>query len=315
MDGKERSPILVTGASGFIGRALVAHLHERGRPAIAVARRPFDAPAGVTALVAAGDPARDRTLRDALAQTDCIVHLAGRAHHGGTDADFAPDVELTHALACLAVQAGVRRLILMSSIGVVGTRSAGAPFTEDTMPMPTEPYARGKLRSEQALQQELCAQAHTQWVILRPPMVYGPAAPGNFARLVQAVQRRWPLPFASVHNRRSLVGITNLLAAIVLCIDHPAAARQVFLIADEAPVSTPELIALIAQGLQVAPRLFPVAPGLMKMLARATNRSRFADSLLADLEVDTAKLRQVLGWRSLVGPAEGIVHAAATFRP
>src|SRR5207253_737253 len=135
------------------------------------------------------------------------------------------------------------------------------------------------------------SSAATEWVIVRPPMVHGPGAPGNFRRLLRAVQRRWPLPFAQVRNRRALVGIENLLDAIELCIDHSAAASQVFLVADAEPISTAELAALIAQGLGVAPRLWSLPPAWLGAAACATGRRRMAESLLCDLEIDTSHIR------------------------
>ena len=145
-------------------------------------------------------------------------------------------------------------------------------------------------------------------------MVYGPGAPGNFARLVRAVARGWPLPFAGVRNRRHLVGIDNLVDALLHCVDHEAAARQTFLIADDEAVSTPELVSLIAQGLRKPPRLVHFPPALLELAARATGRSRMADSLLHDLAIDASKARRVLGWRPVVSAREAIVQAAAASR-
>jgi nucleoside-diphosphate-sugar epimerase len=299
--------VLVTGASGFIGRALIAALARQQRPVTAAARRVFDVPTGVDLLVG------DTGAQEALAQCDCVVHLAGRAHRGGRFADFEPDIALAARWARMSADAGVRRFVQVGSIGVLGTRSHGAALTEDAPPEPREPYAIAKLAAELAVQRELRPGA-TEWVVVRPPMVYGPNAPGNFARLVRAVARGWPLPFASVSNRRHLVAIDNLVDALLRCLDDEAAARQTFLIADDEPVSTPELVSLIAQGLRVPPRLVKFPPALLDLAAKAAGRARMADSLLHDLLVDTAKARRLLGWRPAVSPREAIVQAAAASR-
>lgn len=291
--------IVVTGASGFIGRALVTRLERDGR--------------GVVALSRAELATRDGTLESRIASASCIVHLAARAHKKGRDAEFEADVALTQFLARLAAATGVQRFVHMSSIGVLGASTSDGPFTEATRPAPAEPYARAKLRAEQALQAEL-SKAAMDWVILRPPMVHGPNAPGNFALLLRAVQRGWPLPFGSVQNRRSFAGIENLVDAVVSCVDHPAAARQVFLVADVEPVSTPELVTFIAQGLGTQARLWKLPPAILAAAARATGKQRMAESLLADLEIDTAHIRRTLGWNPRVTAREGIVQAAAASR-
>lgn len=293
-------PVVVTGASGFIGRALTARLAAAGRPTIGLGRDAFAAGGG--------------SLQRSIAGADCVVHLAARAHRGGSAEAFEADVELTQSLARLAASSGVRRFVHMSSIGVLGTSTHGTAFTEGTTPSPAEPYAHAKLRAEQALQAGL-SPTETDWVILRPSMVYGPAAPGNFARLVHAVQRGWPLPFASVRNHRCFTGIDNLLDAVELCIDHPAAAYQTFLIADAEPIATAQLVSLIAQGLKTNANLWPVPAVLLHAAAIATGRRRMADSLLGDLEIDCGHIRRSLGWRPRVAASEGIVQAARSNHP
>ncbi|MEJ6024058.1 NAD-dependent epimerase/dehydratase family protein [Ramlibacter sp. PS4R-6] len=294
-----KGAVVVTGATGFIGRGLVARLAGEGRALVALGRRELEA--------------RDGSLERAFDGAGCVVHLAARAHRAGSAADFEADVALTRSLARIAKQGGVRRFVHVSSVGVLGTRTRGTAFTEATPPAPREPYAHAKWHAEQALQGELAAGA-TEWTILRPSMVYGPHAPGNFARLVRAVQRGWPLPLAGVRNRRQLLALDNLVDAIVCGADHPDAARRTFLVADAEPVSTPELVALIAQGLGASARLWPLPATMLEAAARATGRGRMADSLLGDLEIDCNALRS-LGWQPRVAPREGIVQAAAASRP
>jgi UDP-glucose 4-epimerase len=280
--------VLVTGASGFIGRALVARLVQEHRPVVAAGRRAFDVPEGAQLLIDGPQT------QEVLATCDGVVHLAGRAHRRGTFADFEPDIALAARWARMSSQAGVRRFVYVSSIGVLGTRTQGPAWTEETPPAPREPYAVAKLKAEEAVRRELDGTP-TEWVIVRPPMVYGPGAPGNYARLVRAVARGWPLPFASVRNRRDLIGIDNLVDALVRCLVSEAAARQTFLLADGETMSTPEIINQIADGLGVKPNLVNFPPALLKLIAEAAGQERLSDSLLRDLLIDASKSHRVLG--------------------
>ena len=209
--------IVVTGASGFIGRALVAHLQQQGADVVPISRSARGSAVGDYADFA---PAL-------LEGADAVVHLAARAHVGGSEADFDSNVGGAKGVARACLQAGVSRLVYLSSIGVHGNRTASRPFTEEDAPAPAEPYARSKLRAEQVVRETLIGSG-CAWTMVRPPLVYGPDAPGNFARLVQAVARGWPLPFASVRNHRSLVGVVNLCDMILLGCSHPAAANETF---------------------------------------------------------------------------------------
>jgi nucleoside-diphosphate-sugar epimerase len=200
----------------------------------------------------------------------------------------------------------VRRIILMSSIGVNGNVTHGRPFTESDTPAPVEPYARSKLRAEQAVQ-----EGGVEWVIVRPPLVYGADAPGNFGRLVRAVARGWPLPLASVRNHRSLAGVNNLCEFIVACASQPAAANELFLFADGDDLSTPEMIAAIAHGLQRPARMWNMPCSMLKAAAAVVGKGRIAESLCGSLQVDATKARRVLGLPAKVDSREGIARAAA----
>jgi UDP-glucose 4-epimerase len=293
--------IVVTGASGFIGRAVVAHAMAAGHDAVALSRR--DA-------ALAGSYEDETALAAAFAGADAVLHLAARAHQGGTDADFECNVRVTRAVVAAARAAGVRRLVLLSSIGVNGNVTHGQPFQETDPPAPVEPYARSKLRCEQELHGLLAGSA-TEWTIARPPLVYGPGAPGNFGRLVRMVGRGLPLPLASVRNRRSLVGVRNLADAMLLCAMHPAAARQLFLLADGDDLSTPDIIRAIAKGLARPARLWPAPAALLKLGAALAGRGRIGESLCDSLQVDASKARRLLGWVPAVRSQDGITQAAA----
>jgi nucleoside-diphosphate-sugar epimerase len=292
--------LVITGASGFIGHALATRARAAGHDVLALSR----SDGSISSFEDADQLAR------ACAGADAVIHLAARAHRGGTDADFETNIRMARAVARAARAGGARRMVLVSSIGVNGNRTTGQPFGEGDSPAPVEPYARSKLQCELEVQAILDGCA-TQWSIVRPPLVYGPRAPGNFGRLVHAVGRGLPLPLASVRNRRSLIGIGNLNDALLLCATEPSAANQLFLLADGDELSTPEIILCIARGLGRRAILFPFPPSLLKLAAKLTDRTRMAESLCDSLQVDASKARRLLGWRPANSSAEGLVEAAA----
>jgi len=312
LPGPDTSPVVVTGASGFIGRALVRHLHAQARAVTAVARHAWAAPAGVRQVTVTGY--EDATaLEGAFTGAGCVLHLAALAHRAGSAGEFDASVRAAGAVVAAARAAGVRRLVFLSSIGVNGHRTEGRPFTEQDPPHPVEAYARSKLQAEQAVIAG-CRGAAMDYVIVRPPLVVGPDAPGNFGRLVRLVRRGWPLPLGAVRNARSFIALDNLVDLLALCVAHPAAANQLLLAADAEELSTPELVRCIAAGLAVPARLLPVPPGWLRLGARLLGRERLADSLCASLQVDASRARRLLGWRPPVAAAEAVRRAARASR-
>lgn len=300
--------VVVTGSAGFVGSALVRHLHAAGRDVLALSRADRSWPAGIRYGVVASYedvPA----LAPWLDGADVVVHLAARAHTRGAPAQFEGNVRAATGVAQASRAAGVRRLVFLSSIGVNGSVTHGAPFTEADPPKPVEPYAVSKLRSEEAIVRVLAGGA-TSHVLLRPPLVYGPRAPGNLARLLHAVRSGWPLPFGGLRNARSLIGIGNLLDLVTLCLQHPAAANELFVVADGQDVSTADLVRHMARGLGQPARLAGVPPWLLASALRASGQSRLADSLCGSLQVDASKARNLLGWVPRQDAAEGIAQAA-----
>lgn len=295
--------LVVTGASGFVGRALGTHAQSRGHAVRGLSRSDGSLPAGYEDVAA---------LARACEGAQAVVHLAARAHRGGSDAEFDANVRATRAVAQAARQAGVPRLVLLSSIGVNGNVTHGRPFSEADAPAPVEPYARSKLRCEQELRAGL-DHSGTDWVIVRAPLVYGTAAPGNFARLVRAVASGLPLPLGAIRNQRTLVGLENLCDALLLCALQPAAANQLLLVADDEDLSTPEIIRCIAQGLGRPARLWNLPPQLLRAGATLVGRGRMAESLCASLQVDASRARRLLGWSPALPSRQGIAQAARSW--
>ncbi|GAB4468434.1 MAG: NAD-dependent epimerase/dehydratase family protein [Burkholderiaceae bacterium] len=307
--------VLVTGADGFIGRHLCGRLERRGF-AVTRAVRTLSG-VSVEGTVATGNLEECTRLRDIVAGHDAIVHLAGRAHvlrETAADPRAAfrrANVEPTARLAQAAADAGVRRFVFVSSIGVLGNR-ADRPLTERDAPMPAEPYAESKLRAEQMLA-EIAQRTSMQSVILRPTLVYGPHCPGNMARLARLVARGFPLPLANFTGKRSLMGVDNLAALIETTLTHPAAAGETFLAADGEDISLPELVRHLAAGLGVTARLFPFPAGALSVAAQLVGLGTAFEKLTASLRVDVSKARRVLGWTPEIPIAEGLRATGRSF--
>lgn len=299
--------ILVTGAGGFVGRRLCETLHSQGLAVRAVVRTALSSASWQT--VAVGDIARFDDWRSVLEGCDAVVHLAARAHvldEKTSDplslfrsANVIPTVELARA----SVEVGVRRFVYMSSIGVLGNSNSG-PFNEDSPPAPTEPYAVSKHEAELRLR-EIEAASGLDVVILRPPLVYGPDAPGNFGKLVETVRRGIPLPLGAVNNKRTLIALDNLVDIISVCLAHPKAAHQTFLAADAEDVSTAQLIRLLSNAMGVRTPLVPVPFWMLKGGASLVGKGRTLEKVCGNLQVDISKASRVLGWKPPVGLDEG----------
>jgi len=295
--------VLVTGATGFVGRALCPVLAARGWRVRAALRRPprpgESDPAPEQVVVGDLGPHTDwsRTLDGA----DAVIHLAGLAHivSEASDAQIEAyrviNTEATAALARAAVERGVRRFVFASSARVLGDASPGRPWTELDTPRPSDAYARSKWEAEQCLAR-ICASRALEPVIVRPPLVYGPGAQANFLRLLQTVARGIPLPLGAVRNRRSLVYVANLADAIAICVDHPAAAGRTFLVSDSEDVSTPELARRIGAALGRRARLVPVPLWMLRWGAALVGRGADYRRLTSDFALDCSAIRAALGW-------------------
>jgi nucleoside-diphosphate-sugar epimerase len=302
----DKKTILVTGASGFIGRAFCAAALAAGHIVLAASRSGQDLPPGVLPVVI-GDLTEGADFADVLRGVDVVVHLAARAHVLREEASDPQtlyrkvNVEATLALAAQCVPAGVRRFVFLSSIGVNGNRTSGRPFDESSPPQPHDLYAQSKLEAEQGLQ-KIAQESGLEVTIIRPPLVYGPNAKGNFASLLRLVQRGLPLPLGSINNARSFIALDNLVSFIVLCADpdrSPKAANQVFLICDGEDVSTTELLRKVARAQGVGTRLLPVPETWLRFAARCLGKRGLETRLLDSLVIDASKARR-LGWQPVL---------------
>lgn len=301
--------ILVTGASGFVGRGVVPRLLRDGMEVRAMVRSADRAPSGTVPVVAdLGGPLPGP---EDLAGVSAIVHLAARVHvMQETAADpltafRALNRDATHSLATLAHAQGVRRFVFLSSIKVNGEATGAHPFRADDPAAPSDPYGISKWEAEQDLR-ELGARTGLEVVILRAPLVHGPGAGGNLRRLLRWIANGFPLPFGAVHNRRRLVGRENLADLIVTSLRHPAAPNGTFLAGDAESVSTPDLIRSIGAALGRTPRLLPVPPRLLALGGKLVGGGAEVSRLIGSLEIDIEPTMARLDWRPPVPLAEGI---------
>jgi nucleoside-diphosphate-sugar epimerase len=310
--------LLVTGGTGHLGGALLRRLAtETAWQLRAAVRTAPDTVAETVAgceYVAAGDLAA-ANLTGVAAGCQVVVHTAARVHVMGESGPSAlaeyrrVNVDGTLNLARDAARCGVRRFIFLSSVKVNGESTLpGAPFSETDDAHPQDPYSISKWEAELALR-ELCARAGMEYVVVRPPLVYGPGVRANFLALATAVKRGLPLPLGAVRNRRSLIATDNLVNFLQRCIEHPAAANETFLVSDGQDLSTADLVRGMAAALNRPARLLPVPCGLLRAAGILTGRHLQIQRMLENLQVDIGKARQQLSWTPPFSVQEGLQHA------
>lgn len=310
----------MTGASGFLGTALARRLVDDDFYQVVVSARRESAGSvkGPQSVIVA-DLGADTDWKSALSGARVVIHTAARVH---VMKDLAMDplaeyrkvnVEGTINLARQAASANVKRFIFISTIKVNGESTAkGKFFTADEQHDPIDPYGISKWETEIGLRQ-LAEESGMEFVIIRPPLVYGPGVKANFHSLMLWVSRGMPLPLGSINNKRSLVGLDNLVDLIVTCIEHPGAANQTFLAGDGEDLSTTELLQRMGKALGSPARLIPFPVGLLIFVASILGKKDVVQRLVGSLQVDISKARELLGWEPPFTVEEGLRKAAEDF--
>lgn len=310
--------ILITGANGFVGSVMCAAAVKRGYSVRGVTRVPCDLAVGVENVVV-GTIDANTGWQDTLTGCDVVIHLAARVHIM-SDNSSDPLAEFrrvntagTERLARSAAACGVKRLVFVSSIGVNGlSTNCDARFSELDTPNPHNAYALSKWEAEQALH-NVQKETGLEVVVVRPPLVYGALAPGNFEQLMRVVARGVPLPFASANNRRDLVYVGNLVDALIVCASNPAAAGQTYLVSDGESVSTPGLLRNLADAMGVTSRVFPFPLMLLKLAGKVMGKSDQIERLLGSLQVDSGKIHRELDWNPPYTLHQGMKKTVSAF--
>lgn len=308
--------VLVTGASGFVGRALFEHIQDVNKHHVFGSVR--TAALARESLFTVGELGANTNWMEALLGQKVVIHVAARAHII-KDTIIDPlaeyrrvNVEGTVNLARQAATQGVKRFIFISSIGVNGN-STQYPFSINDKASPWDDYSQSKFEAEEELK-KICLETGMEYVILRPPLVYGMKAPGNFGKLLKAVVKGLPLPLGAIHNRRSMVALDNLIDLIITCIDHPNAANQTFLVSDEQDVSTTDLLKKMAHAFGKKARLIPIPMSWIRATASLLGKKAVADRLCGSLQVDITHTKETLGWKPPVTMEQQLAKIAASMQ-
>lgn len=284
--------ILVTGASGFVGRYLLNEIAQSHEVIACVRKKSHLLPSSVQQIII--NNFFDITIPQ---DVDVIVHLAAVAHNKNNDIDEFKKINVdgTLELARKALQANVKRFIFMSSIGVNGNSTHGKAFTEQDTPNPINDYTKSKYEAEKALA-KLFENTHIDLVIIRPPLIYAHDAPGNFSKLLMLIKLGQFLPFGCTHNQRSFISIENLVSFITVCIYHDTKINETFLIADDEVISTKQLIQCVSSGMGKSMILLPVPTKLLSTLADVTGKVGIFEQLYGNLQIDNCKAKKFFNW-------------------
>ena len=294
--------LLITGANGFIGRALISKLALEANYFVraSIRKKIIQFPSQIEVFENM-DASSNTNWTDALRDIDVVIHLFARVHVMDEQAadpllEFRNiNVNATIALAKLAAKQGIKRFVFLSSVKVNGESTSHKPFSESDLPHPQDAYAISKWEAEEALK-KISKDTGMEVVIIRPPLVYGSNVKANFLKMMQYIKRGIPLPLGAIQNKRSLISIDNLVDFIMTTISHPKAANETFLISDDEDVSTTDLLHRIAQCMGKSARLISVPPKILFFIFNIVGRQDFGDRLLGSLEIDITKAKKLLDW-------------------
>ena len=307
----ERRSIVISGCSGFVGSELaIAASSKLNSDIVGLTRRPLDRKIKNLRSLQLADFFDLSSHQLAAESCEVMIHVAARAHVL-KETELEPlavflkdNCEMSLHLASVAAEAGVRRFIYLSSVGVHGISNA-RPFVVSDVPAPKEDYAASKLEAEIGLK-EIAKKSGMEVVIIRPPLVYGRNAPGNFKKLTKLASKNLLLPLGGLNNRKSLVALENLVDLVITCVNHPKAANETFLVSDDRDVSTSELLKLISQAAGNKPKLLPVPIFFLKIGATILGKKAEMEKLCSSLQVDITHTKETLGWVPPISLEEGI---------
>lgn len=308
--------VMVTGATGFIGRRLCERIKEKGYDLKRILRN-HKTQYEAREFAVVEEINGNTNWSGMVANHGCVIHLAARVHVMNdvtydSNKYWQTNVDGTLRLAQHAAINCVKRFIYISSIKVNGEATYGNPFRPEDAPAPVDLYGQSKYEAEKGLQ-EIAAKTGLEVVIIRPPLVYGPEAKANFLRLLKLIHKRVPLPFGAIHNKRSFIFVDNLADFITECIDHPAAAGETFLVSDGVDLSTPELVRKIAFYMSFKSRLIPVSVGLLRLGAKVLRKTAEVERICGNLQVDISKAERLLDWHPPVSMNVGLEKTVAWY--
>lgn len=313
------SRVLVTGARGFVGSVLCRSLVSAGHNVVGTTRQKDACNDAVeTSFRLVHDSGSGVECKEELSKSDCVVHLAARVHvmnemAADPIAEFrAANLEKTESLARNAAAEGIKRFVFVSTIKVLGDGVPHRPYTHSDRASPSDAYSVSKYEAEQAVER-IASETGMEFVILRPPLIYGAGVGGNMRRIFSLVYRGIPMPFGAVENARSMLAVENLCDVIQLCLERREASGKVFLVADDTPISTPQLIRTVAANMGKSARLLPIPVSVLKVMGKLTGRAPEISRLCESLLVDVQYTQEMLDWTARVSPEEGLRTAVERF--